>query len=208
MLRAVILDMDGVIVDSEHQWKLAAEKTFRELFPGWTAKHDEQVVGLGVVDLYHWLVREFGFKEDKETFLKRCGELAKTVYLEKVTCTPGLVDFLRQCRSEGLKLGLASSSPRAWIDMVLGRFLLEEHFSAVVCADDVPQGKTKPEPDIYVECLRRLRVSATEAFAVEDSLLGVTAAKAAKLPCAAFRNGHNDGQDLSAADFEFEAFAG
>ncbi len=206
MIRAVILDMDGVIVDSEHHWKLAAAEYLRGLFPGWSAAHEEKAVGLGVADLYHWLVREFGLKEEKAEFLARCHQLAEEVYLKRVACTPRLLDFLSRCAHKGLKLGLASSSPRAWIDMVLRRFELAGSFSAVVCADDVPEGRTKPMPDIYLKCLERLGARADEALAVEDSTFGVAAAKAAGLRCAAFRNGHNAGQDLSKADFEFSSF--
>lgn len=206
-MKAVIFDMDGVIVDSELQWQLAEGEFFRRLVPLWREEDHHKIVGLGVEDLYHWLVKEYSLTASKRYFLKECQTIAEQVYGERVTLTPGFKEVAEGLKRQRVMVGLASSSPKAWIDQTLNRFGLAPLFDARACADDVPSGKTKPEPDIYLKCLERLGAQAATALAVEDSVLGLTAAKRAGLMCAGFRNGSNDAQDLSKADFEFRSFA-
>lgn len=203
-MKAVVFDMDGVIVDSEHQWALATVEFFKRLVPLWKDEDNHRIVGLGVEDLYHFLVREYSISAGKREFLRECHELAVVVYNERCSLAPGFRELVEAARRRGLKVGLASSSPRAWINLVLTRFSLS--FDALACADDVPSGKTKPEPDIYLKCLERLGVAAADAVAVEDSPYGVKAAKAAGLRCVALRNGANDALDLTLADAEARGY--
>jgi HAD superfamily hydrolase (TIGR01509 family) len=206
-LKAVVFDMDGVIVDSEHQWRLCETELFRRHVPSWGDADHDKIVGMGVEDLHRHLTKNYGLTATYEVFMKECHDLACQVYGTRVTCTSGFTQVVDALRKAGLKVGLASSSPRAWIDMVIERFELAGHFDAQACADDVPSGKTKPEPDLYLLCCKRLGVEPKDALAVEDSVFGVAAAKRAGLLCAAFRNGHNDEQNLSKADFELKDLA-
>lgn len=206
-MRAVIFDMDGVIVDSEAQWKELEAAWFRELAPGWTPQHDERAVGLGVEDLHRFFVKEFDIDLDKRTFLDHCDLTARKVYQERVECSEGFLDLARELKHKGIRTAIASSSPERWIKMVVERFALSPLLDAVVSADDVG-GKTKPMPDIYLEAASRLNIPTIECLAIEDSAIGVLAAKRAGMKVAAFRNGSNDAQDLSIADFELGGFAG
>lgn len=206
-MRAVLFDMDGVIVDSEAQWKELEAAWFRELAPGWTAAHDERAVGLGVEDLHRFFVKEFGVDIDKREFLDHCDLTAKKVYEQRVECSEGFLDLARELRHKGVKTAICSSSPAHWIRMVVDRFALSPLLDTIVSADDVG-GRTKPLPDIYLEAASRLEIPTIECLAIEDSALGVLAAKRAGMKVAAYRNGANDGQDLSLADFELGGFAG
>ncbi|MBI5241855.1 MAG: HAD family phosphatase [Elusimicrobia bacterium] len=202
---AVILDMDGVMVDSEYQWLLAEKPFLRSLLGRWTIADHRKVVGLGVVDLYYHLVREYGLRLGREDFLDRCEALARVVYRRKVRLAPGLRVFLRDLHRRAVPSGLASSSPRTWVDMVLQRFRLRSLFRVVVTGDDAP-GRTKPAPDLYLLAARRLKVRPQDCLAVEDSGFGVRAAKDAGMTCAGLRSGHNEEQDLSGADWEARGF--
>ena len=203
---AVILDMDGVLVDSEHQWMLAEQAFFREILDRWSASDNRKVVGLIVEDIYAMLVRDQGLKMGKTEFLDRCHSMADDIYEHRVSLTPHLRDFIRGLERRGTALGLASSSPACWVDMVLKRFRLRRHFAAVVTGDDTP-GRTKPAPDLYLLAARRLGAPAARCLAVEDSSIGVRAAKAAGMTCVGLRSGRNDEQDLSEADWEARGFA-
>jgi HAD superfamily hydrolase (TIGR01509 family) len=205
-MRAVIFDMDGVIVDSEAQWKALEGAYLRELAPAWTAAHDERAVGLGVEDLHRFLVKEFDVRVSKGEFLAHCDLTAKKVYQQRVECAEGFLDLARELKHKGIRTAIASSSPERWIRMVVERFSLTPLLDATVSADDVG-GKTKPQPDIYLEAASRLGVPTVECLAVEDSSIGLLAAKRAGMKTAAFRNGGNDAQDLSIADFEIGGFA-
>ena len=202
---AVILDMDGVMVDSEHQWLLLEKPFLKGLLGRWTAADHRKVVGMGVEDLYYHLVREYGLGLGKADFLARCDRIAAEVYRSKVRLAPGLRDFIADLRRRRVPLALASSSPRLWVDMVLERFALRPAFRAVATGDDAP-GRTKPAPDLYLLAARRLKVDPKRCLAVEDSDFGVRAAKDAGMTCVGLRSGHNDEQRLSGADWEARGF--
>jgi len=206
-MKAIVFDMDGVIVDSEAQWKALEEEFFRSAVPSWREEHHERIVGLGVEDVYYFLVREYGLAMGKVEFLDRSDKVAKKVYLERTECAEGFLDLARGLKHRGIRTAIASSSPERWIKLVVERFALSPLLDAVVSADDVG-GRTKPLPDIYLEAAARLGLPTGECLAIEDSAVGVLAAKRAGLKVAAFRTVHNEGQDLSAADFELGSFAG
>lgn len=206
-MRAVVFDMDGVIVNSELEWKTLAGGYFRKLAPGWTHEHDERAVGLGVEDLHRFLVTEFDADIELRDFLEACEVTARKVYQQRVDCSEGFLDLARELKHKGIKTAIASSSPERWVRMVVERFSLSPLLDAVVTADDVG-GKTKPAPDIYLEAASRLQIPTVECLAIEDSSIGLLAAKRAGMRTAAFRNGSNDGQDLSIADFELGGFSG
>lgn len=206
-MKAVLFDMDGVIVNSEAEWKSLEAAYFRELAPAWTAEHDERAVGLGVEDLHRFFVEEFDVEIDKRDFLDHCDLTAKKVYEQRVDCAEGFLDLARELKHRGVKTAICSSSPAHWIKMVVDRFALSPLLDTIVSADDVG-GRTKPNPDIYLEAAARLQIPTVECLAVEDSSIGALAAKRAGMKVAAFRNGHNDGQDLSVADFVLGGFVG
>ncbi len=206
-MKAVVFDMDGVIVDSEAHWKDLEAAFFREAVAGWSDAHHERIVGMGVEDVYHHLEKEFDLVMTKHEFVERCDQVAQKVYKQHVDCAEGFLDLARGLKHRGVKTAIASSSPQRWIDMVVDRYALSPLLDAVVSADDVG-GKTKPFPDIYLEAAARLQLPTAECLAIEDSAIGVLAAKRAGYKVAAFRTPHNKGQDLSLADFELAGFSG
>jgi HAD superfamily hydrolase (TIGR01509 family) len=204
-VKAVLLDMDGVMVDSEHQWKILEVPFLTGLLGRWTDADHERIVGLSVVNLYGFLAREYGLKLTREEFLKRSESQALEVYRERVSLADGLVDTLEDLRNNGVALGVASSSHRRWIQIVLERFKIGGYFTSVVSGDDV-NGRTKPHPDIYLKAAAGAGAEPSRCLAVEDSCIGLTAAKAAGMKCVAYRSGSNDSQDLSKADLEARHF--
>lgn len=206
-MRAVVFDMDGVIVDSEHAWKELEAAFFAEQVPGWSQSHHERIVGMGVEDVYHHLVKEYDLALGKHEFLERCDLVAKKIYNERVDIADGFLDLARELKHLGVRTAIASSSPERWIRLVVDRFSLSPLLDTVVSADDVG-GKTKPFPDIYLEAAARLELPTVECLAIEDSAIGVLAAKRAGYKVAAFRTDHNQGQDLKQADFELSGFSG
>lgn len=206
-MRAVVFDMDGVIVDSEAQWKALEQAFYQSALPAWREEYHEQLVGLGVEDVYDLLVREHGLSMGKVEFLDRSDEVARKVYLERVECAEGFLDLARGLKHRRIRTAIASSSPERWIRLVVERFALSPLLDAVVSADDVG-GKTKPRPDIYLETAARLDLPTGECLAIEDSSVGLLAAKRAGLKTAGLRTADNAGQDLSAADFELASLSG
>ncbi|MBI4060918.1 MAG: HAD-IA family hydrolase [Elusimicrobia bacterium] len=206
-MRAVIFDMDGVIVDSEARWKEVEAEFFRQSVPGWSEADNERITGLGVEDLHRFLVEEFDMPMGKVEFLDHCDASARKVYRDRVECSAGFLDLARHLKHKGVLTAIASSSPERWIRMVVDRFELTPLLDAIISADDVG-GRTKPLPDVYLEAASRLKLPAGECLAIEDSAIGLLAAKRAGMKVAAYRTAHNEEQDLSTADFELTGFPG
>ena len=111
---------------------------------------------------------------------------------------PGIGAWLDQADELGLRLAVASSSPRAWVTRLLGQVGQLDRFATVVCGDEVEQ--VKPDPGVYLLALDQLGVEPEQAVAFEDSPHGVAAAKAAGLRCVAVPNPHADPARFGAAD--------
>lgn len=200
-MKAVLFDMDGVLVDSEHQWKLVEGPFLSALVGRWGDADHDRIVGLNVEDLYLLLVREYGLKQSRDQFMAESEERAVDLYRTKVSLAHDLHDTLQDLSASKIPVAIASSSPRRWIKIVLDRFGLHPRFPVVVSGEDV-SNRTKPFPDIYLRAAELIGVEPGSCVAVEDSSIGVAAAKAAGMYCVAFRSGTNDGQDLSKADCE------
>ena len=106
--------------------------------------------------------------------------------LKSEEAMPGVVGIIEEARARGLRLGVASSSDRKWVDGHLMKLGLHAYFESIRCADDVL--RTKPSPDLYLAVLRDMGLQPDQAIAFEDSLHGVEAAKEAGIFCVAVPN--------------------
>ena len=206
MMNAVIFDMDGVIVDSEIQWKTLEGYFLQSLIPTWSSSDQDKIIGLGVHDLYTLLIGQYGLQKTKAQFLELYQEMANEIYGQKVSLIVGFSDLLTTLNKNNIPVALASSSPKSWINIMLRRFGLQSSFKVVVSADEL-EGEGKPSPAIYLLTAKRLGVSPTSCIAIEDSKNGVLSAKNAGMFCIGFRNGFNEEQDLSKADMIIHGFA-
>jgi HAD superfamily hydrolase (TIGR01509 family) len=187
LIRALVLDFDGLILDTETPRRAAWEEIYREA--GLAVSPVEWAAFLGTAAdppaAYDLIERHLGRSVDREALRLRC-LTRENEFLAKEVPLPGVRDVLDEAGRMQLLLAVASSSERAWVEGHLARFTLRNRFDAVVCAEDVVH--TKPFPDLYVEALRRLGVAPVDAIAFEDSVHGVRAAKDAGLFCIAVPN--------------------
>src|SRR5215469_6207479 len=167
-MEAVIFDMDGVIVDSEIHWKTTEGFFLQSLIPGWSAKDQDRIIGLGVLDLYKLLVDSYHLQKTKEQFLEIYQEMANKIYGQKVSLIEGFTELLTALNTNKIPVALASSSPTSWINIMLERFRLRDSFQVVVSADELG-GQGKPSPAIYLHTARCLGVFPERCIAVEDS---------------------------------------
>lgn len=206
MLRAVIFDMDGVVIDS-HPIHKKAWKQFLQSVGKDVTEEDLSFVlegGKRSEILRHYLgelseeqITEYGIR--KETlFRQQCSEM-KTLR--------GMPAMLAEIASHGILIGLASSASRDRVSYILDHLFLLPYFSAVVTGDDVERGK--PDPKVFLLASEKLGVETDCALAVDDAVLGVQAAKAAGMKCLGIADEHRKGALLAAgADHVLPHFEG
>lgn len=205
MIRAIVFDFDGLILDTEEpvyrSWLEVYEAHGEELqFERWA-----QIVGSTTIGFHpqHHLEERLGRPLSKEVLERRIGRRTELILAQKVL--PGVVQHLESAQAMGLKLGVASSSTADWVTGHLARLGILDRFDCVRCRDDV--ANAKPEPDLYLAALDCLAVSASEAIAIEDSPNGVMAAKRAGMRCVAIPNSITAQLDLGQADLLYGSLA-
>jgi HAD superfamily hydrolase (TIGR01509 family) len=198
MIRAIVFDFDGLILDTEEpvyrSWLEVYQAHGEELpFERWV-----QIVGSTTAGFHpqHHLEERLGRPLPKEVLDRRIGRRTEMILAQDVL--PGVARLIREATASSLKLGVASSSTSEWVKGHLARLGILEAFDCMRCRDDVVNAK--PEPDLYLAVLDCLGVRAPEAIAIEDSPNGVLAAKRAGLRCVAIPNSITAQLDLTQAD--------
>lgn len=187
MIEAVVFDLDGVIVDSEHVWDDVRRALAEERGGRWHGDASRDMMGMSSVEWSRYMHDVVGLREPPEEINAEVVRRLEAVYREELPLIPGAVEAVRRLAARW-PLGLASSSNRELIDFVLEVSGLAALFRATVSSEEVPRGK--PAPDVYLEASRRLGVPGERCAAVEDSENGIRSAKAAGMRALAIPNPH------------------
>jgi HAD superfamily hydrolase (TIGR01509 family) len=196
--RAVIFDMDGLLLDTETLWHEAEVELFRR--HGAEFSWDDKMAVIGTS--YDFTARYFADRlgrprEEGDELVDEMVELMHERVRRQVEARPGALELVERLRDlDGVRIGLASNSPRFLVEEALATAGLTDAFEAIVTSSDVEHAK--PAPDIYLRACADLGVAPSEALALEDSASGVAAAKAAGLTCIAVPQYAET--DVSAAD--------
>jgi HAD superfamily hydrolase (TIGR01509 family) len=196
--RAVIFDMDGLLLDTETLWHEAEVELFRRHGADFTWDDKMAVIGTSFdVTARHFAERLGRPMQDGAALVDEMIALMHDRVLRQVVARPGAIELVERLQElDGVRLGLASNSPRFLVLDALATAGLTDVFETIVTSSDV--ARSKPAPDIYLRACADLGVDPVDAVALEDSASGVAAAKAAGLTCIAVPQYAET--DVSAAD--------
>ncbi|MED3822627.1 HAD family hydrolase [Priestia flexa] len=185
MIKAIICDFDGLIIDTE----LALYEAFCDLLEVDSSElpinEYANYIGTDSTELYNFITMKTNGKMTKEEVIERSHILHK----EKLSfpiARGGVEAYLKEAKSKGMMIGLASSSNRAWVTYYLKKLNLFDYFDVIQTRDDVD--KVKPDPALYRNVINYLGIDPSEAIAFEDSGNGSKAAIAAGLKCVIIPN--------------------
>ena len=205
MIKALVFDFDGLILDTE----VPEYQSWQESYQAYgcslsLSKWTEAIGTHDTFDPYDDLAQQLGRPVDRAAIrAKQRTRFAELMANQSIL--PGVERYIFRARELGLKLGVASSSSRSWVTGYLAQLGLEAYFDSIKCGDDVE--RTKPDPAVYLASLQALRVKAHEAIALEDSPNGVLAAKRAGIFCVAVPNAMTQQLSFDLADLQISSLA-
>jgi len=182
---AVVFDMDGVLVDSEHVWDNVREALAHERGGRWHPGAQRDMMGMSSPEWSRYMHERIGLAESPDEINRIVVERMLDRYAGGPPWVDGALDAVRRM-AERFVLGLASSSNRELIDIVLEAGGIGGLFAATVSSEEVERGK--PAPDVYLETARRLQLAPDVCAAVEDSHNGIRSARTAGVACIAIPN--------------------
>lgn len=187
MIKAVIFDFDGTIIDTETAWYNVFRDAYKEHGVDLTLEKYSQCLGTSLHSFnpYTHLSTHHNIPIDLDEFRTKI-QKAHTEMMEKESIRPGILNYLEAAKEAGLKIGLATSSEKAWIDKFLDLLGIRDYFACFCTADTVKN--VKPDPELYNQALECLGVEASEAIAIEDSPNGARAAVAAGIHTIVVKN--------------------
>jgi HAD superfamily hydrolase (TIGR01509 family) len=206
VIEGVIFDLDGVLLDSEQVWDEAREQLANERGGRWHENAQRDMMGMSSPEWSRYMHDVVGLSEPPEEISREVVRRLASLYREHLPVLPGAREAVERLAVRW-PLGLASSSNRELIDLVLELMGVARLFKATVSSEEVPRGK--PAPDVYLEAAARLGVDPSHAAAIEDSENGIRAAKAAGMRVLAIPNEHFPPAEeaLAQADVVLESLA-
>jgi HAD superfamily hydrolase (TIGR01509 family) len=199
VIEAVVFDLDGVLIDSEQIWDEAREELARERGGRWHERAQRDMMGMSSPEWSRYMHEVIGLREPPEEINLEVVRRMERRYRERLPLIAGAREAVERLAARW-PLGLASSSNRPLIDLVLEVSGLAPLFRATVSSEEV--GRGKPAPDSFLEAARRLGVAPERVAVVEDSGKGILAGRAAGMRVVAVPNRHfpPDEEALAAAD--------
>ncbi len=197
--RAVIFDLDGVLVDSEPIHFEALNEILSQEGITLTEEENQEFLALPANEVWGRLAGRYALRGQVEEYLQRYEKEVMHAFQKPLKSPPFLPDLLHTLQSKGIALAVASSSRREWIEKILTTLNLREYFAVIVSSDDVQRGK--PDPEVYLSAAQRLGIHPQECLAVEDAPNGVLSAKRAGMDVAVVQAFSPHSGPIRQADF-------
>lgn len=202
-MKAIIFDMDGVIVDSE-PLHFELERSLLEELGGKITKEEHKSF-VGTTDYHMWSTfkEKFNLKPSVEEMI----EMKKERFIEniyRIELVENFQEFMLTLYNEGYPMALASSNNKKAVNAIIKKFDLDRYMELFISGEEV--SKRKPDPEIFLTVAEKMKIEPTACLVIEDAYNGVRAAKAAGMKCIGFQNKNSGNQDLSKADLVVENY--
>lgn len=206
MIDSVVFDFDGVIIDTETPQFKTWSEVFHEHGVELERRRWQEIIGGGTArfDAFEHLQNLTGRDLDREVVFESKSERYAQRIKESPTL-PGVERYIEDARKLDLKIGVASSSSKDWVESLLGSRGLLRYFDCIVCRDHVEN--VKPDPELYLKAISLLGSSPERAIAIEDSYIGLTSAKDAGMYCVVVTNPMTQDMIFDRADFKLDALS-
>lgn len=206
MLKAVIFDMDGVIINSEPLHHKAYHKMFEEVNINVSDSLYESCTGQSTLNVCKHVKDTFNLKETPETLVAIKRKHYEYIFENDKTFNliDGVLNLIKDYHANGLTLVLASSASMPSINRIFNRFDLNKYFKAKLSGADLKA--SKPHPEIFIKAAEASGFSPEECIVIEDSTNGITAANAANIFCVGFDSVHSKNQDYTNANLKIKDF--
>ena len=200
MIKTVIFDMDGVIVDTEPVHHYAYNEHFKQLNIEITPEIYASFTGNSTKNIFEKLKERFNLEEDVQTLVENKRNLFNDAFDKKedLYLLDGVEDLIKELHQNGMQLVLASSSAKVTINRIFNRFDLHQYFTHIVSGEDFP--KSKPHPAIFEHAAFLSETPRENCIVIEDSTNGILAAKSAGIYCIGYDSVNSKMQDYSKAD--------
>lgn len=204
-IKALIFDMDGVIVDSEPLHLLAYQELLGRYNLPYSEDDNRQFLGRKDIEMASILVPRYNLPIAPQVLVEAKEQILARLFAEQSVPRPGLYELLDKAQSLRLPVGVASSATLPTIQLVIDTLGVRKYFQALTSGDEVPRGK--PAPDVFLLAAKRLATEPASCLVIEDTAAGIKAAKAAgmfcvSIPCDATRH-----EDHSHADLHLQSLA-
>ena len=206
MLKAVLFDMDGVIVDTEPLHCKAYYNMFAAVNISVSVSLYESFTGQSTISICRQLCTLFKLTETPETLVQLKRDFFKELFFndDSLDLIDGVLELIKDYHNNGLTLVLASSASMITINNVFERFDLNKYFIAKLSGADLKA--SKPHPEIFIKAAMASGYSKNECMVIEDSTNGIAAAKAAEIFCIGFKSPHSKNQEYDDADLVISSF--
>ena len=206
MVRTVIFDMDGVIIDSEPIYFKIDKQLFEELHIPVSYEEHCSYVGTSSQNMWATIFKKHDVRGNTQAAMKKEHDHYMEYLLNEKNLRPidGVVDLIKELQQDNFKMIVASSSYMEVIEIVLSKLHLSDYFIGKVSGTELVN--SKPHPEIFIYAARLAQSQPEECVVIEDSQNGITSARAAGMKCIGFLNPNSGIQDLSKADMTVTSF--